>query len=73
MVDGVVASTEYRTWAPFEQRSCRVKVRLASRADAIRAARFVVERGEGTVLPYRCGFCRGWHVGHPLRPRRVLR
>ena len=30
------------------------------------AARALVRRGGGTVLPYRCRFCDGWHVGHPM-------
>ena len=71
MIEGVaVASSPYRAHASFEQRSCASKKRLASRGDARRAARYVRERGEGIVQPYPCHFCRGWHVGHPLRPQR---
>jgi hypothetical protein len=69
MVSGVVvvASSQAPTW--FEQRSCRCKVRLGSRGEARGAARAMVRRGGGTVLPYHCRFCDGWHVGHPMGRR----
>ncbi len=74
MVEGVVvASAGYRTWRWFEQRSCRDKVRMTARGEARNAARFLTERGGGTIRPYRCGFCRGWHAGHPMRPARTRR
>jgi hypothetical protein len=66
MVSGVVVSgmpSRAPTW--FEQRSCRCKVRLGTRFEARAAARSIVRREGGTILPYHCGFCDGWHVGHP--------
>jgi hypothetical protein len=69
MVSGVVVVTPSRAPTWFEQRSCRSKVRLDSRAEARDAAQAVVRRSGGTVLPYHCRFCDGWHVGHPMARR----
>ena len=68
MVDGVVVVSTLSARAPswFEQRSCRGKVRLGTRGEARGAARAIVRREGGTVLPYHCRFCDGWHVGHPM-------
>ena len=62
----LVRARARRSSTGFEQRSCRVKVRLESRWLVVKAARFIEERGEGIVRPYRCSYCRGWHVGHPM-------
>jgi hypothetical protein len=72
MVEGVVvaSATSNRAATWFEQRSCRGKVRMTSRGEARGAARDLIRRGGGTVLPYHCRFCDGWHVGHPMRSRR---
>ena len=68
MVEGVVVASElYRAPTWFEQRSCRGKVRMTSRGEARDAARHLVRRSGGTVLPYHCRFCDGWHAGHPIR------
>jgi hypothetical protein len=69
MVEGVVvvAPSQAPTW--FEQRSCRCKVRWGSRGEARDAAQAVVRRSGGTVMPYHCRFCDGWHVGHPMARR----
>ena len=71
MVAGVVVVhagiSRAATW--FEVRSCRSKVRLDSRKGARSAARDIVRREGGTVLPYHCRFCDGWHVGHPMARR----
>ena len=68
MVPGVVVASAMEHRAPtwFEQRSCRCKVRLSSRFEARAAARDLVRREGGTILPYLCVFCDGWHVGHPM-------
>ena len=70
MVEGVVVVAPNRAPTWFEQRSCRCKVRLASRAEARDAAQAVVRRSGGTVMPYHCRFCDGWHIGHPMTGRR---
>ena len=70
MVEGIVVASAVpsaATW--FEQRSCRGKVRLTSRREARGAARYLVRLSGGTVLPYHCRFCDGWHVGHPMTRR----
>jgi hypothetical protein len=69
MVVGIVvvsaAANRAETW--FEQRSCRGKVRLSSRVEARSAARDLVRRSGGSIQPYHCGFCGGWHVGHRMK------
>lgn len=72
MVEGVVvASALYRAPTWFEQRSCRGKVRFGSRWEARAAARELVRRNGGSIEPYHCQFCDGWHAGHkPARRRR---
>jgi hypothetical protein len=69
MVEGVVVVAPIRAPTWFEQRSCRCKVRLESRGEARDAAQAIVRRSGGTVMPYRCHFCDGWHVGHPIARR----
>jgi hypothetical protein len=72
MVAGVVvvsaAQERAATW--FEQRSCRCKVRFEGRWSARAAAGELVRRQGGTIGPYHCRFCGGWHVGHPMARRR---
>ena len=71
MVEGVVVSSAlYRAPTWFEQRSCRSKVRFGSRWEARAAARDLVRRSGGTIKPYHCGFCDGWHAGHPMTKAR---
>jgi hypothetical protein len=71
MVAGVVVVSPGRasgiTW--FEHRSCRSKVAHATRKEARTAARAVERRHGGRLEPYHCGFCDGWHVGHPMARR----
>lgn len=69
MVEGVVVASAMsrRTATWFEQRSCRGKVRFGSRGEARAAAGAIVRRSGGTVMPYHCRFCEGWHAGHPMR------
>lgn len=45
------------------ERTCTRKLRRSERD----ARSFAVKlRASGVaVSPYRCPFCRGWHVGHP--------
>ena len=71
MVEGVVVAfaVPHRATTWFEQRSCRGKVGFTSRGEARGAARGLVRRGGGTVMPYHCRFCDGWHVGHPTMRR----
>ncbi len=71
MVEGVVVASAVsnRTATWFEQRSCRDKVRFGSRWEARAAARGIVRGSGGTVMPYHCRFCDGWHAGHPTMRR----
>ncbi len=54
-------------------RCCANKVRHdtapAARAEAWRLR----QAGEPTMTWYRCGRCRGWHVGHAAGPRAIER
>jgi hypothetical protein len=71
MVEGIVVASAMpsaATW--FEQRSCGGKIRLTSRGEARGAARYLVRPSSGTVRPYCCRFCDGWHVGHPMKSGR---
>ena len=72
MVAGIVVVSAPLQRAPtwFEQRSCRCKVTFESRWEARAAARNMVQRAGGTIRPYHCEFCQGWHVGHRMRPNR---
>ena len=70
MVPGVVVASPARAHASwFERRSCRCKVTHASRREARAAARHMIRRHGGRLEPYHCGFCDGWHVGHPTARR----
>ena len=72
MVAGVVSVSSGRasTVSWFEHRSCRSKVAYASRREG-RVAAHALERAHGgRLLVYHCGFCDGWHVGHPMAKRR---
>ena len=70
MVSGIVVVARRSGDIPwFEHRSCRSKIRHESRLEARAAARDTARRGGGRILPYHCGFCDGWHVGHPIRRR----
>ena len=55
----------------LRRKSCIGKVRYATQDDAIAAlCAFTRKRGwHGFMTPYRCGFCHGFHFGHP--PKRV--
>ncbi len=72
MIEGivVVSATANRAATWFEQRSCRGKVQFATRWEARAAARDIVRRVGGTVMPYHCRFCDGWHAGHPMKAGR---
>lgn len=43
--------------------SCDGKVRYESWAQAQRSARGLKKHRGDRAHPYRCGFCRGFHVG----------
>jgi hypothetical protein len=55
------------------RRKCENKVRYgtmegaAAGIDRLREVKKVTE----LLTPYKCGFCQGWHFGHP--PARVLK
>lgn len=68
MVSGIVISAGVVVPAPvswFERRSCRRKARMRRRK-AETAVRNLERRGDGPLHVYRCHFCGGWHVGHPM-------
>jgi len=51
--------------------ACEGKFRHATRAAALRAVR---RRRDGRLpRPYRCRFCRAWHIGSTLRMRVEVR
>ena len=55
------------------RRSCDGKKRFASEQAALRAAHLTIERrtpGLRPLLPYRCGSCGWFHIGH--RPALVV-
>lgn len=70
MVSGIVVAAPRSgdiSW--FERRSCRSKVRYATRRDARSAARQFGRRVRDHLRAYGCDFCAGWHVGHPMGAR----
>ena len=54
----------------FEHRSCRIKRRYGSHAEARAYALLSRQHTGETILPYACQFCGGWHIGHP--PKRAI-
>lgn len=55
----------------FEKRTCALKRKWLTEAEAKRAAKRLKRldkkegvTGRGTVRPYRCQRCRAWHIGH---------
>lgn len=58
----------------FEKRSCALKRKWQTEAEAKRAAKALkrLDRKEGVtdkgpVRPYRCRRCGAWHIGHSNR------
>lgn len=49
----------------IRRKQCEGKVRHASRDAAITAVRQMARRRDVYLVPYRCQFCKGWHIGHP--------
>jgi hypothetical protein len=55
----------------FRAKSCQKKRRYATSSEAEDTARHRREEsGEKDLEIYPCRFCGGWHIGHPLRPRK---
>jgi hypothetical protein len=48
------------------ERSCASKARYGSRRDARSRVRNSRNQ-DGTLKPYHCQFCDGWHLGHTPR------
>lgn len=48
------------------ERACSWKIPYASRRDARARARGGRHQ-DGTLRPYHCQFCDGWHLGHARR------
>jgi hypothetical protein len=60
--------------APIRNRVCASKTAHASKAEAQEHLDALVRDGDNAperLRPYRCSFCRLWHVGHyqPLTAR----
>ncbi len=55
-----------------ENVECSGKFPHISRADANRSVRSEKVRRDH-VVPYRCRFCRHWHVGSTIIPKRIRR
>jgi hypothetical protein len=53
--------------------SCGDKMAYTSESAAKEAARQLGRKGKAWLSPYRCRFCRRWHVGHmPHEARRRI-
>lgn len=54
-------------------KKCEGKVRYATEAGAVAGIERLreVKKAEEFFTTYKCGFCQGWHFGHP--PRKVLK
>ena len=48
----------------FRRKSCEKKVRFTSDGSAWKSLRG--HSKIGTMHVYRCKFCGGWHIGHPI-------
>jgi hypothetical protein len=50
----------------LRRRSCEGKQKHSRLSDAVAHLRSLAASGYsvGEVHPYRCAFCRSWHVGH---------
>jgi hypothetical protein len=48
---------------PSAERSCTSKTMYVSRGEAKSVAR-QGRLQDGSLRPYRCRFCPGWHLGH---------
>jgi hypothetical protein len=56
-----------RWFARSKARACGEKQRYADEQEALQAA-YLVKLNHGERLsPYRCPFCREWHLGHSDR------
>lgn len=49
------------------RRSCSGKVKIVEEDSAWRIAKLMTQRHGQMLLPYRCSWCGGWHVGHPSK------
>lgn len=65
-------ATDYRQYLnrdlPLLVRGCTSKARFGSR----REARALAKHGrmsDGSLAPYHCQYCGGWHLGHRRRSR----
>ena len=62
---------DYRTFInrdlPIRVRACESKAVFVSRGEARNAMRG--RRVDGSLAPYHCRFCGGWHLGHRRRRR----
>lgn len=67
-----IVITAYREYVerplPYAERACTSKLAYASRREASSRVRHGRHQ-DGTLHPYRCGFCGGWHLGHRIRRR----
>src|SRR4051794_14946555 len=45
--------------------ACEGKRKYLTSADATAAAAVLTKSSGQKVVPYRCPFCRRWHIGHP--------
>ena len=51
---------------PLVERGCTSKALFITRAEAKSSSRRN-RRDDGSVRPYRCRYCDGWHLGHGRR------
>ena len=58
----------------IRKRGCDNKVRYSTRGEATRVAKKMTSHTGEILVPYHCGFCSKWHIGHPpMRVQRQLR
>ncbi len=52
----------------FRAKSCTGKKKYRSKLEAISMINIQKEYGEkmGDIHPYKCGFCKQWHLGHEI-------
>lgn len=57
-------------WFAERNKGCAGKVAFTSKRRARGSARVMQQRGH-TIVPYRCPWCRRFHLGHAPSPERL--
>lgn len=67
------AGTKGASKRHVRRKSCEGKVRYVNHADADQNAMSARRRTRQNIQAYKCRFCSGYHIGHPMRPHRTRR